>query len=695
MIALSSSSAEDQVAFIPDRYECLEELSEILYSSRGVPVKDVCRFFLGDHPAQNFERGTQNGGHYKCGGCGIRSSMIGDFAHAARLSWRSLGDIQALAVGGSFGRQAKKLKPFDSLKDNQLRRELSDRGQFDVDKCKPELVDDLNKCLKGVQRVPSLLIANPTQPLSNCCLGRYEVLDSEALHDIKGHLSNLFEELPFLVGEFKKDMMGLIETSLQKVKTNCADLRCLVIQCSLFLQSKEAIDWKIKLLISTITEISHILYRRSDERSPKLVLRLYNLTWFHHELCVDLFPITRKITMAKMFGTYFHSLLIHSPHQYEIIAQSSVHTEKQERLFGQARLAATTSSNRTPENIMKSVLLHLQSKSLLKQENSTSDGSSRVSKLAKSCPVYNGTCIPEDFIDSRPTSWQSHLECIAPFLENGGDWWEKGDDKSVQFLDGEIHSSHCQNGPSLLEFRNAQLSTVSARSKAAWKNILEQKVIIPAKEIKIYDEKGNLTSIWKVTGSYIHLQDEGRTCPTTPAFIESDEGLVSSVAQTAKDPTTLAFDLQELSHPTRETANLTLNTGNTFTSSTTVDGEVANDVSSHSVPGKPITGQTIINVSEIQLDTSNMLYKTKLANALGQLLGCSEELREFDRLRSKAKNGCKSKFRLNEHENLLVKFQTETLKKKGSLKEKLVSCEKGGELERQIHKKYSLAIKLL
>ena len=358
-----------------------------------------------------------------------------------------------------------------------------------------------------------------------------------------------------------------------------------------------------------------------------------------------------------------------------------------------------------------------------------------------SCPVYNGTCIPEDFIDSRPTSWQSHLECIAPFLENGGDWWGKGDDKSVQFLDGEIHSSHCQNGPSLLEFRNAQLSTVSARSKAAWKNILEQKVIIPAKEIKIYDEKGNLASIWKVTGSYIHLQDEGRTCPTTPAFIESDEGLVSSVvagqtakdptspafiesdeglvssvvasqtakdpttpafiesdeglvssvvasqpakdpttpafiesdkglvssvaaSQTAKDPTTLAFDLQELSHPTRETANLTLNTGNTFTSSTTVGGEVANDVSSHSVPGKPITGQTIINVSEIQLDTSNMLYKTKLANALGQLLGCSEELREFDRLRSKAKNGCKSKFRLNEHENLLVKFQTETLKKK-------------------------------
>lgn len=41
MIALSSSSAEDQVA-----YECLEELNEVLYSSNEVPVKDVARFFI-------------------------------------------------------------------------------------------------------------------------------------------------------------------------------------------------------------------------------------------------------------------------------------------------------------------------------------------------------------------------------------------------------------------------------------------------------------------------------------------------------------------------------------------------------------------------------------------------------------------------------------------------------------------------
>lgn len=132
-------------------------------------------------------------------------SMISDFAHASRLIWRSLEDIQALAVGGSYGKQSGKLKPFDGLKVDQLKNELLARGQFDVNKRKPELVDTLNKCLKGVQRAPSLLIANPTQSLSNYSLSKYEVLDSEPLHDIKGHLSNLFDELPYLLAGESKD----------------------------------------------------------------------------------------------------------------------------------------------------------------------------------------------------------------------------------------------------------------------------------------------------------------------------------------------------------------------------------------------------------------------------------------------------------------------------------------------------------
>ena len=288
ILGVSSSSTDNQVAFIPERVECLRELSDVIYSNSGVPIVDSARFFVGDHPAQKFERGTQQGGNYKCGGCGIQSHMIGDFIHAARMRRRSLQVIQSLAINGNFGKLVGKLKPLHNLSVSELRQELSARGQFDVTKNKPDLMDDLTRCLKGVQRVPTLLIANPEMSLAQCHLASYEVLDCEPLHDIKGHLSNLFEELPYVVGPLlKKEVLDIISTTMHKDKINCTDLRCLALHCQAFLKTKQ-VEWKIRSLMASISEITHTIYRDDVDRCPKLVLRLYNLTWLHHELCRSL-----------------------------------------------------------------------------------------------------------------------------------------------------------------------------------------------------------------------------------------------------------------------------------------------------------------------------------------------------------------------------------------------------------------------
>ena len=68
MLAPSSSSPADQLALIGDRIECLQELSQPITASNGEQIHDQLRFFCGDKPAQQFERGTQIGGTYKCGG---------------------------------------------------------------------------------------------------------------------------------------------------------------------------------------------------------------------------------------------------------------------------------------------------------------------------------------------------------------------------------------------------------------------------------------------------------------------------------------------------------------------------------------------------------------------------------------------------------------------------------------------------
>lgn len=197
MMAAGSSSVEDQVALIQD---CLHDLSTNLKASNAVEIRDTLRFFIGDHPAQQYERGTQQGGKFKCGGCGVRDVMMGDFAHTSQLQWRSLHDLQAIATAGKFGKIPNKPKPFESLLISDLREELHSRNDYDTDKVKKSVLRDrLDDILRGVQRVPTLLLSDPTQPLSNLNLHNYTVLDCEPLHDLKGHFNHLSEELPCLL----------------------------------------------------------------------------------------------------------------------------------------------------------------------------------------------------------------------------------------------------------------------------------------------------------------------------------------------------------------------------------------------------------------------------------------------------------------------------------------------------------------
>jgi len=71
MISPSSSSPSNQLALVGDRVECLQEMSSSIVAGNGVVVHDKTRFFCGDKPAQQFERGTQVGGACKCGGVAV------------------------------------------------------------------------------------------------------------------------------------------------------------------------------------------------------------------------------------------------------------------------------------------------------------------------------------------------------------------------------------------------------------------------------------------------------------------------------------------------------------------------------------------------------------------------------------------------------------------------------------------------
>ena len=58
-----------EVEQLDTRRECLDQLTNNLLTSKGVPVVDVMHFFHGDGPEQQFESGGQGGEQSGCISC--------------------------------------------------------------------------------------------------------------------------------------------------------------------------------------------------------------------------------------------------------------------------------------------------------------------------------------------------------------------------------------------------------------------------------------------------------------------------------------------------------------------------------------------------------------------------------------------------------------------------------------------------
>jgi len=90
-----------------------------------------------------------------------------------------------------------KANVLDKISKDEIRSELSLRGiKFLMDDLKPALLAKLVEEMAGIHRLPALLHFKPNATLRECFLERYEVLEVEPLHAIKGHIYNMYEDIP-------------------------------------------------------------------------------------------------------------------------------------------------------------------------------------------------------------------------------------------------------------------------------------------------------------------------------------------------------------------------------------------------------------------------------------------------------------------------------------------------------------------
>ena len=258
-------SNDEQLAYIPTRIEDLHglkiglNLNEIDNNYENIILSDTMRFFHGDGPAAALEAGNQKGGHYFCPSCEVHLCRTDDISHCYQQKIQSLEEKQDLVLRGKYGRAnsiRRCTSPFENLNIGQLSDELKYRG-IDIESkklkmTKKDLVPQLKMVLKGIKRLPILLLNNPLSCLSHMELANYEITMVECMHDIAYHIDNVLAELPNHVKPNDKiELNSYLDVyNAEKEKKRCCDRRRILLLLTKNTHLK--IDGKLHMLLRTL-----------------------------------------------------------------------------------------------------------------------------------------------------------------------------------------------------------------------------------------------------------------------------------------------------------------------------------------------------------------------------------------------------------------------------------------------------------
>ncbi|XP_066914907.1 uncharacterized protein [Clytia hemisphaerica] len=489
------------------RLEDIEELSTMPVMLKGVQVNDHFRFFKGDAPACQLEAGHQKGGDYFCWGCPMYAKRGNDIAYVFGRKSMDLQDrIHKLNLSSYMRTCLKnhKANVLDKISKDEIRSELSLRGiKFLMDDLKPALLAKLVEEMAGIHRLPALLHFKPNATLRECFLERYEVLEVEPLHAIKGHIYNMYEDIPGRLPEDeKKKMSRAVKVSFKKEARTGADYRRSLIDVCVLLRNK--IDPDFYNLLLQIIEIQEIIYLNEVHRTNAKVFRYLNQSFLHLVAMEELMPQPKKLTTRKTHGQYLHSLTGHGPMRYRIMSLPSINAEDEERIFHPLKKVAVTCTNHHPENVLMNLFVRYQIRAKFTEEVSYKENKEHdvyVSENKGLLPPFKLSLVPFDLIESKPHTLQAHLERVADFLLFENVWREtkKGilfDDKSEElFKRKELH-----------HFRKYTLREERLYLEDCWQklvNIFPER--IPA--FVIIDEDGNRTLLSNLTRPNPHLHD--------------------------------------------------------------------------------------------------------------------------------------------------------------------------------------------
>ena len=336
------------------------------------------------------------------------------------------------------------------IRKDDIKVELIERKvPFELGDLKPALLQTFQEEISGIQRLPALLYHRPFTTLEEAYLDWYEIILIEPLHAIKGHIANLYEEIPrHLPDHEKKKLKAAIDASFPKDAKTGADYRTSLINVCSTMHGEMDVDFYTALL--QLTEIQEIAYAEESQRSASMIFRFHMLTFLHAITIQALLESLMKMSSRRLYGQYVHSIVNHGPETLRVVSLTSVNAEDEERLFHPMKKLAVITSNHHPENILINATIRYQIRSEFLAEVIYDENRKHTTSVGKNkdmLPSLPEAFVPFSFIESKPSLYQSMLERVADFLLYDNSWTEtnKGiqfhDKDQLLFEDKEVHHS--------------------------------------------------------------------------------------------------------------------------------------------------------------------------------------------------------------------------------------------------------------
>ena len=494
IFAKCADSILEKLTYTSTRVEDLTDLQEPTAFGEQV-VTDVLRFFIGDHPEIQFEAGNSQGGHYPCL-CGTHVSKFSDLEVSSRCRIIGPEKRRQIVMDGPAGK-TKKARPFEKMKKEELAKELDLRNwdrELPVGAKRDVLQEELNRRLQGIDRVPAMFYGNEEISAEEMGLAQYEISPSEPLHDIKGHIMNLWIAVPSLLSDTEKEKFqeALDGAYGSKCKVTGADYRLSVI--TVYAQLKGIVSKDVEELIRTLMVISKLAYQPAAKRSPRSILLLFNTVFVHASLILKLFGkkwFSSKLSNQKLFGIYYHSIVGHFAKVNRTIALSSIYAEAEERMFSFMN-AASLLSGRGLESVRDNSIVRLQYEEKVSEKTKpmAKAWNSKISKFSAAQSSVGNTTFKKWMCKGR--IFQAHLENLGDYLYRGeGVWWHRDEDDNVVFHDGENEVDERSEGPEMMTFTTCSFESAANFVETMWNKCIDEEVVLPIDEVIIYDAEGN------------------------------------------------------------------------------------------------------------------------------------------------------------------------------------------------------------